>query len=822
MNRRFLTASILAVVTSVPALAQEAGGLEEVVVTAQRREQSLQDIPVSVSAFTGDAIESGNIKAATDYLSQTPNVSFTEDGQSGTRGLGISIRGVNNLVTGENAFINSVGIYLDEFSIASVPNQVANPFLPDMERIEVLRGPQGTLFGRNSLGGALNLTTKSPTDGMGGKIIVGGEDYEDAGSSYNITAIGNAGLADNFKARAVLYWEDSSGLVENVTPAGNDSGHEFFDARLKAIWDVTADTSITGTFIYSNQDQGADENVPSGVWDIDTVDTFGLGAPGALPSPANPRDENGNSIGFWRDGNQDKMSHDLDEKNELESIIAIVNIQHQLNDNMRIKWITGIIDVDQDRLFDNDLVGDLDLISRTNNYEGTSWSTELRLEGSGNKMDWVVGAMYASDDQEQDNNVAISTDPTATFDVDGDPTTTTDIFGFLPPFPLGLGLALNHKNFEVKQWAAFADITWHLADNLDILAGGRFTFDDVTNEIESFGIAPSCDFTDPACFGATGPGPDFFPSFVNFARPPSAADEDFSDFAPRIAGHLKVTEDLAIYAIVSKGYKAGGTAVGNNTNANNVPFQVGFNKETLWNYELGFKSEWLDRTLRWNTSLFHMEWRDLQLEAFRFLTPGDLSSNFEQTINAENAEATGVETEFLWAPTDQWIFSAALGYLDSEITSDTTAQLTGGINVNLKGLDIPKSPEFSASLSGEYRWPMMTGEGWLRLEYIHRDGQYSDIEALTWEQHHKNGTFTQGGGFIPPTGSFPYKTPDYDVLNLRAGFDWESWAFSFYVQNLTDDEYYTGTQENFGISGIRLKPHPRFFGGSISYSFGGI
>ncbi|MBI1733516.1 MAG: TonB-dependent receptor, partial [Gammaproteobacteria bacterium] len=231
MKTRFLTTAILAVVTAGPALAQQ-GGLEEVVVTAQRREQNLQDIPVSVSAFSGDAIESGNIKAATDYLSQTPNVSFTEDGQSGTRGLGISIRGVNNLVTGENAFINSVGIYLDEFSIASVPNQVANPFLPDMERIEVLRGPQGTLFGRNSLGGALNLTTKSPTDGMGGKIIVGGEDYENAGSQYNITAIGNAGLSDTFKARGVLYWEDSSGLVENVTSAGNDSGHEFFDARL--------------------------------------------------------------------------------------------------------------------------------------------------------------------------------------------------------------------------------------------------------------------------------------------------------------------------------------------------------------------------------------------------------------------------------------------------------------------------------------------------------------------------------------------------------------------------------------------------------------
>jgi iron complex outermembrane receptor protein len=825
MNTRILTGSFLALVTAMPVLAQGTGGLEEVVVTAQRREQNLQDIPVSVTAFTGEAIAAGNIKSATDYLSLTPNVSFTEDGQQGSRGMGISVRGVNNLVTGENAFTNSIGNYLDEFSIGSVPNQVANPFLPDMERIEVLRGPQGTLFGRNSLGGAINVITHSPTDQLGGKIILGGEDYENAGEQFNVTAIGNAPLTDTLKARAVVYYEDSSGLVKNVNPAGNDSDHQYVDARLKAVWDVTPDTSVTGTFIYSHQDQGADENVPSGVWDLDTVDTFGVGQPGALPTPANPRDENGNPIGFWRDGNQNKMSHDLDESNKLETFVAIVNVQHQLNDNMRIKWISGVVDATQKRLFDNDLVGDLDLISRTNKYDGISWSTELRLEASGNHMDWVIGGLYAEDQQKQHNNVAISTNPTAAFDVDGNPATPGDAFGFLPPFPFGLGLALNSKKFEVQQMAMFGDITWHLSDDLDIIAGGRFTADHVTNHLESFGIAPSCDFSSLACFDpASGPGPLFFPSFVNFPRPVAEGDDDFTDFAPRLAGHLKVTDDLAIYAVLSKGYKNGGVSVGNNTNNNNVPLVVPFKKETLWNYELGFKSELFDNRVRWNTSIFHTEWSDLQLEAFRFLTPGDLSSNFEGVVSVGSADATGIETEFEWAATDQLTFSGSLGYIDTEITSPEIAQLSGGVFVNLQGLDVPKSPPLTASLSGEYRWPMLTGEAWIRLEFIHRDGQYSDVEALTWEQHHAvpGGLVTAGGGIIPNTGSFPYKTPDYDLLNLRAGFDWNDWGFNFYIQNLTDEEYYTGTQENFGISGIRLRPHPRFFGGSVSYSFGGI
>ena len=157
MYRQF-SALILAFAITLPvatqAIAQgtsvmdEISVLEEITVTAQRREQSLQEVPIAVTAFSGDALTRQNITSATQYLELTPNVSFTEDGQSGSRGLGLSIRGINNLVSGENAFINSIGLYIDDFSVTSVPNQVANPFLPDMERVEVLRGPQGTYFKR--------------------------------------------------------------------------------------------------------------------------------------------------------------------------------------------------------------------------------------------------------------------------------------------------------------------------------------------------------------------------------------------------------------------------------------------------------------------------------------------------------------------------------------------------------------------------------------------------------------------------------------------------------------------------------------------------
>ena len=163
MKKGSITVGFLAILMVAPvALAQDEMVLEEIIVTAQRREQSLQEVPVAVTAFTGEALELANITEAAQYLNLTPNVSYTEDGQVGSRGISIAMRGVSNINTDESSFIQSIGVYLDEFSVASVGQGTVNPQLQDLERIEVLRGPQGTYFGRNAVGGALNLTTRKP------------------------------------------------------------------------------------------------------------------------------------------------------------------------------------------------------------------------------------------------------------------------------------------------------------------------------------------------------------------------------------------------------------------------------------------------------------------------------------------------------------------------------------------------------------------------------------------------------------------------------------------------------------------------------------
>ena len=782
--------------------------LAEVVVTATRRAENLQEVPISLSAFTGETLEKLNARGASDYLMQTPNVSFTQDKQSGSRGLTLSVRGVNNLVTGENAFVNSIGIYLDEFSIASVPNGVANPFMPDMERVEVLRGPQGTYFGRNALGGALNLTTREPTDRTEGQLTLGAESYSSYGNAENITATFNVPISDTFKLRGTAFYEDGTGIVRNVGP-GNGADHQWANLRLKALWTPTDRTRVSFSFLYGNDKQGADETVPSGVNDLDTIDTFQY-QPGTAFDPG---------TGFFPH-NQSKFSADLQQKNEDSTAIYILNVAHKFSDRLTWKTVVGLISTTNDRFFDNDLVGNLDLLSRTNHYSGKSYSLESRLEGQTDAVNWVVGALSAKDEQDQYNNVAISGNPTATLTRNG------LVYGFLPPFPTGLGLSRVAKRFSVASYAVFADATWKVTGNTELFAGARYTTDDVDRYYQGYGAAPGLN-PDPSCTG-------FFGCWGNFARTPAVGTASFDDITPRAGVRYKFTDDTSAYATISRGYKAGGLSTGNSKTG--APLAGKFNKETLWNYELGLKAETADHRVRVNAAVFYMKWTDMQMEAFRLLVPGDLSTNFEQTINIPSADAKGVELELTARATERLTLGAAIGYLDATMLENQACTvgaadpncvgghklttITGGFNVDLKGLPIPNSPKLTASAYGEYRVPMGANSLWVRGEYQHRDSQYSDIEGVTNQQTLGGSPNSKGAltRFVP-ADQFPYKVPAWNVFNLRGGYDWGQLSLALYALNLADEHYYTGTYMKFGLSGMRLRPNPRTLGGNFTVHF---
>ena len=603
--------------------------LEEIVVTAQRREQNLQDVPVSVTAFTGATLENLKITEASQYLQMTPNVSYTEDGQVGARGISIAMRGVSNINTDESAFIQSIGVYLDEFSVSAVANATLNPQLLDLERVEVLRGPQGTYFGRNSVGGALNIQTQRPTDEFGYKIIAGGHGYETTGSQWNAGAIVNIPFSDNFKARAVLFYEDNSGIVKNIVPGGGDSGHDFVMGRINAEFTPSDATTINVTFMRTVEEQGMDETVPSGVWDTDTVATFGLNRPDGATFNS-PLDD---GTGFWPQ-NRDKAAHTaIGERNDNSSTISILNITHQLTDEITLKSITGRIDTRNEKVFDNDLVPE-DLVNRYQAKEAESWSTEFRVEFSNEQFDWITGFLYAKDDVADvpldgapgggpgvvtgvttavdggvsldpvpggNPNVPIVMPGVVDFALTGALPPLFDLSGgavpggfhlwhfvgggtpdLQPPLCLGCGFRKN-KN---ESWSVFSDITWHATEQLDLTVGFRYTEDDINASAERLGLTRRPRLAD-------------MPVFANA--------DTFDDFTPRFSIGWQATDDMRLYGTVSRGYKAGGYTIDFNS-ADGAPnrgiVNEKFDEETLWNYEIGLRSEWLDRRLRLNISAF--------------------------------------------------------------------------------------------------------------------------------------------------------------------------------------------------------------------------
>ena len=265
-----------------PAEQRGAGELSEIVVTAERRAESLQNVPISISAFTADTLVKANITEAKNLLQFSPNTAFTEDGQTGGRSINISIRGISNVNLAEVQTSSSIGYYIDELSVGSTSMGTINPDLQDMDRVEVLRGPQGTYFGRNALGGAINISTKKPDDKL----------YAEVGASYasfntwSMEGVGNLPVSSNFFLRGAVKHTESDGFIKNVNPLGTpNSGYVDNSLRISARILPTDQLTIDLSASYMEDRGGMDNTVPSGVLDLDTKSIFGANFAPIWPGP---------------------------------------------------------------------------------------------------------------------------------------------------------------------------------------------------------------------------------------------------------------------------------------------------------------------------------------------------------------------------------------------------------------------------------------------------------------------------------------------------------------------------------------------------------
>ena len=786
-------AALTVTALSIPALAQndDDAVIEEILVTAQKREQSLQEVPISITAFSAATIERAGIREFTDYASKTPNVGFSTRGNRATTKVGI--RGVTNI--GGKA--NSVGIYLDEFNIA--PNilvtgqsRTADTGLYDVERIEVLRGPQGTFFGRNTMGGAISITSKKPdTAERAGSIKLEADDFD----GYLGRASFNQPLSDSAALLVSGYYRNVGGFLKNVGPSGTSNDGEEKGARLALRFEPSDSLTLDLSYGHSDMQQDQQALVPTG--DLASipsqmVDVVNFWQFLFAPLPTAPIDTS--QFPEWPlpvtdapfyPNNYDTIATDVANASKSVTDTVIANLSYDFGDNLTLTSVTGWIQNDFDVNGDGDMsIYPAFTVSRASKSD--AWSQEFRLSSYGNdRFDWMIGAIYSEDEiTETDLSTHLASDPFlgawgATLFALAAESGQIDFFDPQIQFLLANGLVpavfgpLTVGNFEdvdrantTDSFALFGDATWHVNDAFDLSFGLRYTDDKVR--------------------------------FSEVTRPtitlPVGNDQQtqsYDDISPRLTANFFPTDQTTVYATVAKGYKVGG--VNSDVTASLPAVDKFFAEETGYNYEAGIKTDFAGGRVRLNAAAFMFDWKDLQVRS------QDILSQRQFVQNAADAESKGIEIELIAAVTDNADFTLGYGNLDSTFGSFPNAVDLDGNVFDASGNTIPYAPENTLSASFDMTFPLQRSfDAYARLDYSFVDKQYADAR-----------------------NSAARVIPKYEIVNARVGIQADRYDLSLWVRNAFDEKYVLGytSLETFLSGAQRVAGAPRQVGATFSWQF---
>ena len=799
--------------------------IEEVIVTAQRREENLQEVPISISVFEGEQIERSGMRGARDYVQRLANVVFNENDQQGTKNGDVSIRGISDLTSGGNERIiqsrPAIGMNVDEFSVSSVASGSANPPLDDIERIEVLRGPQGTYFGRNATGGAINIVTRKPDENAMAKVRVGYGSFE----TYTVGAVGNVPVMDDLFVRGGIAFEQSNGAVQNLSHTGNDADHEDLNARLAIRWQPENWTiDLSGQMV--REDQGNLGKIPTGQRPAGFL-SFGPGASGTT-DPVSTCGR-GEDI-FFQNGNDRHNCEDQDTYQEVENSLVLLRIQYDA-ERFTFTSITGNQRSDFEQFEDLDNSG-WDIFNRLNRYDAESFSQEVRLNSAddweigGREFNWTVGGFVYNDRFNVDNRIIAGQDVVPGF------------IGFLT-VP-GDRPNENEQNVERDGWALFFDLSYEIVDDLTLSFSGRYSEDNDEQWWENTYASFDCG-TRPVVDGVPAPllpgcelRPDQHPlpiyqtgdggMFVTGGRFPqdifNAGKNDSTDFSPRLGISWAGWEDHNLYFTWSRGYRAAGVRVA--ADAGGRAAVVGealaidsrsfFDKERVSSLEWGWKGSFnQDRTYA-ELAVFLTQWDDMQVRLDRFVCPlasGELvpfdspqgvdcvggPQPDSRVNNAEEAESKGFEFSVQSLVGENLQLGAFAGYSDAKF-KDFKNSAFGDVS----GQRLPNAPKWTAGANGQFNWQMGPANAYLRAEVIYRD-------SFTTQFNHQN------------RPEFPYVADDVTLVNLQAGFDWQNHNLNLSVDNLFDEDY-TLAAEDFSQTGTVVQPHPAWVRVSWTTRFG--
>ncbi|HLF11572.1 MAG TPA: TonB-dependent receptor [Gammaproteobacteria bacterium] len=723
----------------------EAQELEEIIVTAQRRAENVQDVPIAMSAITGERLEARAITQVADVAAYTPNVYMdpTTPFSGSNSVLAAYIRGI-----GQSDFAFNlepgVGVYVDDVYLARSIG--ANVDLLDVERIEVLKGPQGTLFGRNTLGGAIHVITRRPGNEFRsrGEVTLGNFDRLDVRGAADFPII-----ADKLYSSIAFSSKNREGYQRRIPFPGfgafvSDSFDQFLQSayqtadraggenqdnfRGKLLWVLNNDVEVTFSLDLNHTDE---EGTPNSLLSFDPANPGSLTTlynlcitlpPGAIPPCANPR---GTSPAFPIAGSPGQSGapfivqpgldnsaprlpfsnafilSDFDTSyangnnfNKLDASGFGATVEWQLPSGVAFKYIASVRELES--LFGFDFDGSpLPMLEPSFDTYQAQWSHEAQFTGSAvdDRLNWTAGAYF--------------------FHEDGD---LTDYV----TFPGGLLQIYGENYFDNDAWALFAHVNFALTDKLGLTIGARYT--DEQKEFE--GRQRDLNLIAPK----SGAPPFIFPDPNDLTRyyPLGVNERDFDDFSGRLGVEYHFSDDVMGYVSYSEGFKSGGwtTRLSQpHTSTLPTPFNpigLEFDEETATTYEIGLKSELAQRQLQWNSALFMTDYENIQVTQQVGASP--------VFSNGGDGEISGLETEVLWLASDQLTLTAGLGYLDAAYTRIAPGVIKPDgtpLTTNEKFVNVP---ETSVTVAIDYDWPLASGATiGLHADWVHNDEIANDL-----------------------------------------------------------------------------------------------
>jgi len=746
--------------------------LETITVTASKRSVGVQEIPYAISAVSSKDLKNSGINNMADYAHKVPGLAISDQGNGRSQ---INIRGIN---TGEVRRDNvraseSVGVYFDDIPISAV---LYNPDLEpyDIDRVEVLRGPQGTLYGSGSLAGTIRLISHAPDiEVFEGSLDVGLSSVSHGSTGHSYRGMINVPLVeDTLAARVVLYDTRQGGWIDNLAPGpggGEDVNESNKDGgRLGLLWVPTDELSAKFTYINQSVNSGgAPDDFMESVG-VDRLVEVGALEPDQTFDPSGEYEQ-------WR-YLKEYYQDDVDISNLLLTY-DFENIQLTSSTSYIDRSIRVFADLSSNNLGGGYFPGvhkqPVLGIAVDDIKDITNFSQEIRLMSTDESdLQWIVGAYYSNQKVDYSQILPVL-DPKGL---------SLDIY---EPFGAPNGVVLGAEaKLKVEQLAFFGEVNYQLSDKTSVTAGLRQFDTEQSYELYTYG----------ALNGGTTTAP---------TRKPKE-----NGINPKLLISYKATDDILLSAQAARGFRLGGAQ-------SNVPLVAagpendcprdlanlgakfdpeGFESEHLWNYEVGFKSTWANQRITFNAAAFFIDYQDLQITT-------RLACGSSFTTNAGGAESKGLEFEFRALATNDLQVSFGGSYTKAKFTEDLISKeaVAGDPLVFVPEWKLNASMTYTKTLSKEI-------DGFANLSY-----QYTgEIES-----------FLDGNPSKP--SRIDSKLDSYSTINLRAGIQYGYWSIALYANNLLD-EYAVVRLDSSNpdgpggwVSGATIRP--RTIGANISYVF---